>query len=519
MPTPEHPSMASRAVGAGAWTVGSRLGAKLIDLAMLLCLARFLGPAEFGLVAMAMAAVFIVEALFDLPMAAALIRVPQLTPGMLHTAFTLSLLRGLLVALLLLAVAWPLAAFNNEPRLAMLLAVLALAPAVRGLVNPRMVEYARALDFRPDTAMELSGKAVAFVVSVSIAAATRSYWAIAAATVCAPLVATLMSYCIAPLRPRLTLSHWSRFSNLVGWSFVSQLCSALNWQIDRLILPRLSTATAFGQYAMGKQLAEIPVQVLIQPLVRPVMPALAYAGGARSARYLQLSQAIALVIVPVLGLAVLWPQVLVHVALGPAWEPAAQWLRWVSVIALLSLPGLLLSPLAMTLDRTRSLASRTLAELLVRLPLVWVGATHFGIGGAVAGSAVATACGTLVSLFIVRRLIDAGVASQLMALGRPLVAMLPAAALLWFTEERVMAATGLVDLLALAVPICMAYGLTYALCALLAWQLAGRPQGLEQHLFNALRNRLRRRRWPPGATPSPRTAPDGAMEAHVKRPF
>src|SRR5262245_20119157 len=114
------PSVASRAVGAGAWTVGSRLGAKLIDLAMLLCLARFLGPAEFGLVAMAMAAVFIVEALFDLPMAAALIRLPQLTPGLLHTAFTLSLLRGLVVALLLLAVAWPLAAFNNEPRLSLL---------------------------------------------------------------------------------------------------------------------------------------------------------------------------------------------------------------------------------------------------------------------------------------------------------------------------------------------------------------------------------------------------------------
>lgn len=512
----DTPSMASRAVGAGAWTVGSRLGAKLIDLAMLLCLARFLGPAEFGLVAMAMAAVFIVEALFDLPMAAALIRVPKLTAGMLNTAFTLSLLRGVLVALLLLALAWPLAAFNNEPRLAGLMAVLALAPAVRGLVNPRMVEYARAFDFRPDTAMELSGKAVAFIVSVGIAASTRSYWAIAAATVCAPLVATGLSYVIAPLRPRLTLLHWPRFSNLVGWSFVSQLCSALNWQVDRLILPRLSTATRFGQYAMGKQLAEIPVQVLIQPLVRPVMPALATASGARSARYLQLSHAIALVIVPVLGLAVLWPQVLVRVALGPAWEPAAQWLRWVSVIALLSLPGLLLGPLAMTLDRTRSLAMRTLLELLVRLPLVWLGATHFGIGGAVAGSAVATAFGTLVSLFIVRRLIGVSVASQVLALARPLLALLPAAALLWFTQDALMAATGVAALLLHAVPLGIAYGLAYAGCALLAWQLAARPPGLEQHLFNALHRRLARRQ---GVHPSTRTAPDGAMEAHAKRPY
>lgn len=130
------PNIASKAVGAGAWTVGTRLIAKLIDLAMLLCLARFLGPAEFGLVATAMAVVFIVEALFELPMAAALIRLPELTPAMLHTAFTLSLLRGIVIALLLLTLAWPLAAFNGEPKLTSLLAVLALAPALRGLVSP-----------------------------------------------------------------------------------------------------------------------------------------------------------------------------------------------------------------------------------------------------------------------------------------------------------------------------------------------------------------------------------------------
>lgn len=516
----EKPSVASRAVGAGAWTVGTRLCAKLIDLAMLLCLARFLGPAEFGLVAMAMAAVLIVEALFDLPMAAALIRVPLLTPDMLHTAFTLSLLRGLVVALLLLAVAWPLALFSHEPRLVELLAVLALAPTLRGLVNPRIVEYTRAFDFRPDAVMELSGKLVAFIVSVGIAVGTRSYWAIAAATVCAPLVSTLMSYFIAPLRPRLTLAHWPRFSNLVGWNFIAQLAQALNWQIDRLILPRVTTGTAFGQYAMGKQLAEIPVQVLIQPLVRPVMPALATAGDARASRYLRLLHAIAVVMAPVMGLAVLWPDVLVRLALGPGWEPAADWLRWVSVVALSALPGLLLGPLAMTLDRTRWLALRTLVELLVRLPLVWVGAMHWGIGGAVAGSLVATACGTVSSLFIVRRLIGASVMSQLGAQARPMAAMGAAGALLWLAQPGVLAASGLLELLARAAGYGLAYLLVYALGILAAWQLSGRPPGLEQHLLDAVRRRFARRGASAGSKPvSPRTAPDGALEAHVERPY
>ncbi|UST55893.1 oligosaccharide flippase family protein (plasmid) [Comamonadaceae bacterium OTU4NAUVB1] len=493
----EPASMAGRALGAGLWTVGTRLATKLIDLVMLVTLARFLGPAEFGLVAMAMAAVFIVEALFELPMAAALIRAPALTPDMLHTAFTLSLLRGLVIALLLLALAWPLAAFNDEPRLRALLAVLALAPALRGLVSPRMVEYARVFNFRPDARMELSGKAVALVLSIGIAATTGSYWAIAAATVGGPLTTTVMSYVIAPLRPRLTLSRWPYFSDLIGWNFLSQAGAALNWQIDRLILPRLTTTAMFGQYAMGKQISEIPMQALIQPLFRPAMSAMVAADADRRSRYVQLSNAIGLVMVGVMGVPMLWPDILVRVALGPSWEPAAQWLRWISAVAVLGLPAILMGPLAMTLDRTRWVAARTLVELVIRLPLVWWGAVRFGIPGAIAGSAIATAAGTFTGMCIVRRLVDVGLVPQAMALVRPMCVLLAAGAVLYLGAPWVLAAATLPALLGRAVPLGGAYLLAYLFFAWLAWRLAGRPAGLERHALDRLARRLRPRR--PGA--------------------
>jgi O-antigen/teichoic acid export membrane protein len=478
----EHSNLAGRAAGAGAWTVGTRLATKLIDLAMLLCLARFLGPAEFGLVATAMAVVFIVEALFELPIAAALIRASDLTIGMLNTAFTLSLLRGLVIASLILACAWPLATFNNEPRLNTLLAVLALAPALRGLVSPRMVEYARAFNFRPDATIELSGKAVAFAVSVTIAVTTRSYWAIAAATVCSPLISTALSYYIVPLRPRLTLTHWSHFSSLIGWNFLSQLGAALNWQIDRLLLPRLSTISVFGQYAMGKQIADIPNQALVAPLARPTMAALASSGSNLGPRYLQLSHAIAILIIPVIGVPLLWSEVIVRIALGPAWSPAAEWLRWLSVVALVGLPGMLMGSLAATVDRSYWSAVRTLFELLVRLPLVWMGVVQFGVLGAIGGSAIATMFGTLISLFIVRRLIGTGVFAQVITLWRPLIAMIPAGLVLWATEDEILAVAGQRDLLIWASIFGVLYAFAYFSCLMIAWRLSGCPAGLEHHL-------------------------------------
>jgi hypothetical protein len=122
----------------------------------------------------------------------------------------------------------------------------------------------------------------------------------------------------------------------------------------------------------------------------------------------------------------------------------------------------------------------------------------------VAGSAIATAVGTASALFIVRRLIDIGVTAQLMTFCRPMLAMLPAGAILWLANPAVLAARGPVELFAHVIAAGLLYLLAYALSTMLLWHLAGRPAGLEQHLLRIL------------CTPFARRRPDAAMEVHVK---
>ena len=459
---------------------------------MLLCLARFLGPAEFGVVAVAMAIVLVVEALFELPTTVALLRVPALTTDMLQTAFTISLARGIAIAILLILLAWPLAAFSGEKRLEILLPVLALAPAARGLASPRMVEYARAFNFRPDTVIELSAKVAALAISVTIAITTGSYWAIAAATISGPVVATCISYCIAPIRPKLTFSQWNYFSNIIGWNFFSQLCLAISWQIDRLLLPRLTSIVGFGQYAMAKQISEIPIQALTQPLIRPTMVALSTAGDNRSSRYLQLSHGIALVMFPVIGVAVLWPEVIVRLALGEEWLPAATWLKYMSAISLLDLPALLTGPLAMTMDKTRWLAIRTFCEMLIRVPLICVGAIFFGIIGAIAASGIATVLVTTIGLFIISKLSGIGIIAQVRNMLTPAVAFLAAGSVLHFSQPAIVAANGALSMVWLATPFLVLYFLTYCCLVILAWLIIGKPPGLEKYVFQKVFSVMRK---------------------------
>ena len=62
----------------GVLMVAARLISRVIDLGTMLILARLLSPSDFGLVAIAMTVVTIIEAAFELPLSQALVRLPAI---------------------------------------------------------------------------------------------------------------------------------------------------------------------------------------------------------------------------------------------------------------------------------------------------------------------------------------------------------------------------------------------------------------------------------------------------------
>ena len=226
---PEH-GLAARTAAGASLLIAQRLITRFIDLGTLFVLGRLLSPGDFGLVAIAMSLILVVEAILELPLNQALVRLPTLTKAHYDTAFTVGLMRGLGLALILLAAAWPFALLYDDSRLAALVAALAIAPAVRGLSSPRLAEYAKKLDFRRDFAMELVAKSLAFGISVSFALMTGSYWSIAIGTIITPLTMVAASYVLAPYRPALSFKEWHAFAGFLGWASASQAIGALNWR-------------------------------------------------------------------------------------------------------------------------------------------------------------------------------------------------------------------------------------------------------------------------------------------------
>jgi O-antigen/teichoic acid export membrane protein len=485
----------ARGVARGAaLLIGARLATRLIDFMMLIVLGRLLTPVDFGLVAIAMTLVLIVEAIMEMPVSVVLLRASTSDKKRLDTAFSIGLLRGLAVAAILCALAWPLSQIYEDQRLLLLTCVLSLAPAFRGLQSPRMAAYAQTFSFAREFTIEVAAKAAAFTVSVTIALETGSYWALALGTVIAPLTMCLLSYLLAPYRPNFSLSAWREFAGLLGWNTAAQTIAALNWQWDQMVLGKFASRTQLGHFTMANTLALLPVQVIIVQLLRPLTSAFALLHTEKerlTTAYRFSAQSLQAIAIPTLiGLSMLAEPVL-RLLLGPQWIAAAPIL---TVLALSIIPMTFiaaLQPLAMILDRTSAYLRVSLAELLIKAPLSLIAAMQFGVTGVLVVRVFALSAVALYGMYEIRKLIGLPILSQILSAWRLIAGGLAMGLIIWEITPFSAGLEGLV-LAAWLILTAMAGALVYAVTVAVLWLLTGRASGVEEKAISLVGTRAAR---------------------------
>lgn len=489
-------SASTRTANAGFYMVAGRLIAKSVDFAILLVLTRMLQPSDFGLVAMGSTLVLVLEAVLELPLTHALVRLSEPTPEAFDTAFTLSLIRGGVLALLVALLANPLASFYSEPRLVSLALALAFGPAARGLLSPCMVLYQRKLDFRWSASVDVAGKLVALLVASAVAVTMKSYWAIAVANIATPVVSVAVSYVVAPYRPRLRLTEWPQFADMIGWHTLSQLGNALNWQMDKFLLGRFTEPVVLGRFFMAENVASIPSSAIIGPVTYPLLAAFAPLRGNEALKFAYARASTAVLMVgapPLVGLALL-AEPLVRLVFDPKWVDVAPALSLLALANLLPLPAEPMTGLAMSLNMTRWVTMRSVLNFAVRLPATLLGAVHFGVTGAIAARAIANLVMLGSGMWLATQLIDFSLREQLRNLARPAGSLAAMALTLWLIA-RLLRTLPAGPTLALAVLLASgAAGAVYLLTAFVAWDRAGRPAGTEDIAMKRLAHVLERLR-------------------------
>src|SRR5262249_28156678 len=142
-----------------------------------------------------------------------IIRNPNPTREDYDTAWTLSVLSGLIIGVCVLIASFPAEAYFHDARAVPVMQCLALRSVIGGLENIGTTDFRRDLNFYRFFLYNVYTKAVAFVVTLVLAFALRNYWALVGGILTSQLTMTTLSYIMHPFRPRLSLAKFNDFKS------------------------------------------------------------------------------------------------------------------------------------------------------------------------------------------------------------------------------------------------------------------------------------------------------------------
>jgi len=491
-PAGNQPMRAGRELAVGsAWMIAMRWAIRSVGLLSTVILARLLAPDDFGVVAMAMVAVAILQSFTQSGVDLALLRAE--TPQREHydAAWTLEIIQATVLAAALFLTAPLVAGQFEDPRVTSVIRAMSLAALISGFQNIGVVNFRRELNFRREFQFNVYKRLATFVVTVSAALLMRSYWAMVVGYVVGRVVEVSLSYVMSSYRPRLSLARVGEIWGFSKWLVLTRFSMVVNRQFDRWVVGSMGGAASMGNYFIANDFASSPSDEVIAPMSRAAFPVYSrmrqQPDELADAFRRMLGSVVAITFATGLGIAAV-AEDFVHVVLGAKWAGAIPVMPWLGLFAAVYGIVRALDTFLLATGRERMSSLMGLAYALVTIPVIWMAGRQSGVEG-IAAAKAATAV-ALVSILVV-----VGTRAPPLTLRLVVSAAWPpvVSAAAMFTVVKVLQATmpleshvwGLLrDVIVGAI--------VYIGSGLVIWLARGRPAGIEQDLINEARRRLGR---------------------------
>ena len=365
------------------WVVLETGGGQASAFLLFVVFARLLSPQEFGVYALAMAILGLVNMVLFQGFGDALIQVEELDENRISTAFwtNMMLAVGMIVLLQIVALCAP--ALFGEPMLRPVITAVSFLCIPRALISVHNALFRRALDLRVFAIRTILGYAVGGLVGVTLAVLGLGVWALVVSQFIQSAVVVLIMWRSSDWRPKMLFSM-PAFRELLRFSKHFMAASVISSSIDDLgnIFIGLSLdVAAVGYYSLALRVMRAVITVTMTPLALVMMPALSRIAHDRKqfgAAYIDMISTTSTVWLPaVAGLGLIAPDLLPNV-FGAHWTaavPVVQAMCFASLtMPLWTFSGQALSALGRP-DAFARIAFWQLGLYCIVLPV----ASHFGI--------------------------------------------------------------------------------------------------------------------------------------------
>lgn len=322
-----------RAIRSTAWIMAGTGVSQLLRAATTVILAReFLGPTQFGLVALVTIFVSGLSMLSDLGIGTDVIRHPRGDEGIfLDTAFIIQAGRGIVLYGIAVGLAYPFAAIYHQPKLFWLIIAASVQVLIQGVTSSSIWTLTRRLRNDTLTILQVASDFGALLVGVAWAALSPTAWALVAAGLTRPLIYAIGSF-IVSARPFALLWDAAAARDIFSFGagmFLSSFTFFFVSEAERLYVAKFITIAQLGCFSLALTLSTLPNLALNKVISQVFYPLISETSRSdhdravahyRKMRFLLVSACIFFS-----ALFILFGQLVVNVLLGPKYH-ATGWM-------------------------------------------------------------------------------------------------------------------------------------------------------------------------------------------------
>jgi PST family polysaccharide transporter len=333
-----------------------------------LVVARIIGPAEFGLAAVAYLIGSLAEVIVTTPFVDPLIQRRRLDNAMINAGFTAMLAAGVGLYLIILASAPLVATLYQQPALVGLLAAQGTTCVFLGLRGVPEALLARKLRFNLISIRGIIAKIAGAAVSLATALAGMGAWSIILGNVAAAACSAVLILWIVKRMPRLAY-HPAQVRCLFSFGLFSLLDAVMWTAISRIFsffVGYFYGVRVLGEFNIAFRINDTVCGLIGSATTRLAFPMLSRISGDQrrlEQDFLNGSRLVWVIVAPIfLGLAFISSEI-VDLTLGAEWQIASASLVAVSLFSLLNFSRLLGHPLVKAAGRPALLMGPNIAGL------------------------------------------------------------------------------------------------------------------------------------------------------------
>ena len=466
---------------------------RCIGLVSTVILARMLVPEDFGLVAMSMVIIAALQLLVSFSFDVALIQNPKAGRDEFDTAWTFNVLFAIACGAVL-ALTAPLAArFYSEPRLELIIYVLAFGFVAQGLSNIGPVTFRRDMQFDREFKFLISKRLSTVLVTIPLALYAQNYWALVIGQLAGTLLSVGLSYRVSSYRPRVSFKARQALFSTSKWLVVNNIVQFLNNSAAQFIIGRYAGAPTLGVYAIATEIATLPTTELVAPINRAAFPG--YAKNAGDLAQLRISflgviSSISLFALPA-GLGIVSvADLLVPAVLGWKWMAAIPLIQILAVYGVIQALQTNIGYVYLALGNVRLNTMIGGVQSIILLSLLFPAIHYWGGIGAAWAFLVTIILMIPVNQIMIARCLHLSTIELAKHLLRPFVSALVMATAVFGLKSVLHLRPVTLDYL-LALFACSALGaLVYTVTMYGLWRLAGFPAGPENFIFQKIESIL-----------------------------